>query len=142
MAITIRLLTTLFMFIALLTLTATGVNAEEAEADAEAKRSVQYIPLKPAFVTNYQADKLRYFQADVTLTVRGSATVEAIERHTPYIRHKLVMLFSAQGADALNSVEGKSKLQEDALNQILEVLEEEKEPTDVEGVLFTSFIVE
>ena len=116
--------------------------AAQAEDDAAAEPEIQYVPLKPAFVTNYMANKLRYFKADVTVKVRGGATAEAIDRHQPYIRHNLVMLFSAQDQNSLNSKEGKQKLQEDALNEVVSVLSEENEPADVEGILFTSFIVE
>ncbi|MCG8316621.1 MAG: flagellar basal body-associated FliL family protein [Pseudomonadales bacterium] len=114
----------------------------QAEEEEAAEPEIQYVPLKPAFVTNYMAHKLRYFKADVTVKVRGAATAEAIDRHQPYIRHNLVMLFSAQDQNSLNSKEGKQKLQEDALNEVVSVLNEENEPTDVEGILFTSFIVE
>lgn len=118
-------------------------GAEEEAADGEAPLAeVHYVPLKPAFVTNYQAAKLRYFKADVTVKVRGTTTAEAIDRHLPYIRHNLVMLFSSQSGDALNSIEGKHKLQEDAMNQVIAVLNEENEASDVEDILFTSFIVE
>ena len=103
---------------------------------------VQYVPLKPSFITNYQDNKLRYFKTDVTVIAHGAATAEAITRHLPYIRHNLVMLFSSQSAEALNSLEGKQKLQEDAANQVAAVLAEENESSDVAGILFTSFIVE
>ncbi|MDX1693982.1 MAG: flagellar basal body-associated FliL family protein [Ketobacteraceae bacterium] len=117
--------------------------AEEETAEGEAPlEEIQYVPLKPAFITNYQADKLRYFKTDVTVKVRGNATAQAISRHLPYIRHNLVMLFSSQSGETLNSTEGKQKLQEDAATQVIAVLNEENETSQVEGILFTSFIVE
>lgn len=119
-----------------------GVQAEEEEGEGGPAAEVIYVPLKPAFVTNYKANKLRYFKTEVSIQVRGSATAEAIDRHKLYIRHNLVMLFSSQDQTTLNSNEGKQKLQEDALNQVVAVLNEESEPSDVEGILFTSFIVE
>ncbi len=115
---------------------------DEAEEGANAKPETQYVPLKPSFVTNYQSPKLRYFKTDVTIVAKGSATADAINRHQMYIRHKLVMLFSSQDQSTLNSQEGKQQLQEDALNQVIEVLNEEDEPNDVTAILFTSFIVE
>lgn len=120
-------------------------SAEEeagAEGEEDAKPEIQYVPLKPSFVTNYQANKLGYFKTDVTIITLGPETADAITRHLPYIRHNLVMLFSAQNDEALSSLEGKQKLQEDAVNQVIAVLNEENESSDVEGVLFTSFIVE
>jgi flagellar FliL protein len=114
---------------------------EEAEGEV-VQEEIQYVPLKPAFVTNYQDNRLRYFKADVTVKVRGNATADAIARHLPYIRHNLVMLFSAQSGEALNSMEGKQQLQQDAINQVVAALDEENETSQVEGILFTSFIVE
>ena len=117
--------------------------AEDEEGEGEeAKAETHYTPLKPSFVTNYQARKLHYFKTDVSIVATSSATVEAIQRHQLYIRHNLVMLFSSQDQTTLNSQEGKQKLQEDALNQVVSVLNEENEPSDVSGILFTSFIVE
>ncbi|OUS04767.1 hypothetical protein A9Q81_05710 [Gammaproteobacteria bacterium 42_54_T18] len=103
---------------------------------------VQYVPLKPAIVTNYQSKKLSYIKAEITLQVTGNATAEAIDRHLPYIRHNLVMLFSRQEEATLSSTEGKIQLKEDALAAVISVLDSESEPTDIEAILFTSFIVE
>ncbi len=103
---------------------------------------VQYVPLIPAIVTNYQSKKLSYIKVEITLQVTGNATAEAIDRHLPYIRHNLVMLFSRQEEATLSSAEGKTQLKEDALAEVVSVLDSESEPTDIEAILFTSFIVE
>lgn len=132
----------LAMFCAIIgSLFSTPAYAEDEDGE-DVKAETHYIPLKPSFVTNYQARKLRYFKTDVSIVATSSATVEAIQRHQLYIRHNLVMLFSSQDETTLNSQEGKQKLQEDALNQVVSVLNEENEPSDVSSILFTSFIVE
>lgn len=137
------LLSALVAMPALLISPAAHAEDEEAEGDEGAPAAdVQYVPLKPSFITNYQDNRLRYFKTDVTVIARGNATAEAISRHLPHIRHNLVMLFSSQSAEALNSLEGKQKLQEDAASQVAAVLNEENESSDVAGILFTSFIVE
>ena len=115
------------------------LHAEEVE---EGSRGVQYVPLKPAIITNYQSKKLSYIKAEITLQVTSNATAEAIDRHLPYIRHNLVMLFSRQEESTLASAEGKSRLKEDALAAVISALDSENEPTDIEAILFTSFIVE
>lgn len=117
-------------------------EAAEGEDSAKPASQVKYVALKPAIVTNYQTEKLRYFQAEVTIKADNSATADAIERHKPYIRHGLVMLFSSQDKESLNSIEGKTELQNMAVASIVETLQAESEPADVSAVLFTSFIVE
>ncbi len=114
----------------------------EDEVPQEAQDSVVYVELKPAFVTNYEARKIGYLKADVTLKVKGQPTADAVDRHGPFIRHNLVMLFSRQNEEALNSSEGKLQLKQDALQEIVSALESEGEPSAVEDILFTSFIVD
>ena len=132
-----KLLHTALLFIFLLT--SPLLHAEEGGDGAE---SVQYVPLKPAIITNYQSKKLSYIKAEITLQVTGNPTVEAIDRHLPYIRHNLVMLFSRQEEASLTSADGKAQLKEDALAAVISALDSENEPTDIEAILFTSFIVE
>ena len=117
-------------------------TAAQAEGEAESGTSVVYVELSPSFVTNYQSNKMGYLKADVTLKVKGDQTAEAVDRHIPAIRHHLVMLFSSQTMEALNSMEGKEQLKETALSEVVSALQEEGEPAEVEDILFTSFIVD
>lgn len=118
------------------------VATAQAEESAAASNDVVYVELKPSFVTNYQDRKMGYLKADVTLKVKGDQTAEAVDRHQPAIRHHLVMLFSSQTMEALNSMEGKEQLKETALSEVVSALQEEGEPAEVEDILFTSFIVD
>ncbi len=114
-------------------------RAEEAPAPTS---GVSYVELSPSFVTNYLSAKIRHLKADVTLKVEGSATADAVMRHQPYIRNNLVMLFSRQSEEALQSPEGRQHLKEEALQEVINALQAESEPADVKEVLFTSFIVD
>lgn len=116
--------------------------AEEAEAPVKGEANVEYVELSPSFVTNFQSAKIRYLKADVTLKVKGDATAQAINRNQPLIRNNLVMLFSRQTEEDLNSPEGRQHLKDEALQEVLNALQSENEPTDVQEVLFTSFIVD
>lgn len=129
------------MLVLLPVLFITSVYAEEEEA-SPATEDVIYVELRPPFVTNYQSRKMGYLKADVTLKVKGDATAEAVGRHQPAIRHNLVMLFSSQSEEALSTQEGKQMLKENALNEVVNALQNEGEPTQVEEILFTSFIVD
>ena len=132
----------LLPLLALLTLS-TLLHAEEAKEPAKAGDSdVEYVELSPAFVTNFQSRRIRYLKADVTLQVKDKATAEAVSRNEPLIRNNLVMLFSRQTEEDLNSPEGRQHLKDEALQEVLNALQSENEPTDVQEVLFTSFIID
>lgn len=118
------------------------IATAHAEDEAAPSAEVIYVELKPAFVTNYQSRKMGYLKADVTLKVKGGQTAEAVDRHKPALRHHLVMLFSSQTMEALNSMEGKEMLKETALSEVVSALQEEGEPAEVQDILFTSFIVD
>ena len=126
----------------LLIFLAPSLQAADDEEAGSSSDAVMYVELKPAFVTNYQSRKLGYLKADVTLKVKGQNTADAVERHRPYIRHNLVMLFSRQDNEGLATPEGKMQLKQDALQEILMVLKTEGEPAQVEDILFTSFILD
>ncbi|MEZ5506603.1 MAG: flagellar basal body-associated FliL family protein [Gammaproteobacteria bacterium] len=130
----------LFAIVPLLTIAAMPLVAQAEEAAPAAE--VSYVELSPAFVANFQASKIRYLKADVTLKIEDSATAEAVRRHQPYIRNNLVMLFSRQTEEGLQSPEGRQHLKEEALQEVLNALQAESEPTMVKEVLFTSFIVD
>jgi flagellar FliL protein len=127
----------------LLLIFATFSLLAHAEDSAEAQSDeVIYVDLKPSFVANYQSHKMGYLKTDITLKVKGGATAEAVDRHIPAIRHNLVMLFSSQTADNLNTMEGKQQLKSNALTEVLTALQDEGEAAQVEEILFTSFIVD
>ena len=135
---------TLFRLLPLLALLAASpvLHAEEAKAPATGDADVQYVELSPAFVTNFQSRRIRYLKADVTLQVKDKATADAVTRNEPLIRNNLVMLFSRQTTDDLNSPAGRQHLKDEALQEVLNALKSEKEPDNVQEVLFTSFIVD
>ena len=116
-------------------------SAPKEEGDPNAPQ-VSYVELAPSFVANYQAAKIRYLKADVTLKVQNSGTADAVLRHQPLIRNNLVMLFSRQSEESLQSPEGRQHLKEEALQEVISALQSEAEPVDVQEVLFTTFIVD
>lgn len=116
-------------------------SASKEEGDPNAP-AVSYVELAPSFVANYQAAKIRYLKADVTLKVMNAGTADAVLRHQPLIRNNLVMLFSRQTEESLASPEGRQHLKEEALQEVVKALESEKEPVDISEVLFTTFILD
>ncbi len=115
--------------------------AEEEASQQELMPSI-YVKIKPSFVTNFLTEELRYIKADVAIRVNNAATQNAIEHHMDAVKNGLVMLFSRQEFDTVTSVEGVAAVREEALEVIMEILENESAESEITEVLFTSFIVE
>ena len=126
--------------------------AQDAEASVEASESEEidkgeaiYVGLDPAFTVNF-LDKgkggARFLQIAVQVMTREEEAEAALQKHMPAIRNNLVMLFSSQESVALRAREGKEKLRADTLAAIQNVLDEEQGDASVEGVYFTSFVMQ
>ncbi|MGI1677441.1 MAG: flagellar basal body-associated FliL family protein [Cellvibrionaceae bacterium] len=119
------------------------VIAEEAAPVEDVKKPAIYYPMKPPIVVNFQArGRQRFLQAELTLMLRDESMIGPIETHMPMLRNSMVMLFGGQVYDELQTPEGKDLLQEQALSEVQELLEQETGSTVVEQVLFTSFVMQ
>ncbi|MBD8524735.1 flagellar basal body-associated FliL family protein [Pseudomarimonas arenosa] len=103
----------------------------------------EYLALDPPFVVNL-ADPGgdRYLQVEVQLMTRDPEAKKKIEAHQPIIRNRLLMLFSQQTVDGVRTREAKEALQNDALKEVQDVLNEATGSTVVESVFFTSFVTQ
>ena len=102
-----------------------------------------YVPLDPAFTVNLQGGaRPRFLQANIQVVTREQKMAEHVVKHMPVIRNALVMLFSSKDAEDLDSREGKENLRVEALAAIQEVLREKTGSQGVEGVFFTSFVMQ
>lgn len=125
-------------------LAAAAPDPEDGEAGS-GMANLAYYSLGPSFITNYDgAGRLKYLKTDVTVRIQpGSALM--LDRHLPYIRNRLVTLFSAQLEENLTSVQGKEKLRADALNEIkqaLDLLERPGASSQLINLYFTSFVIQ
>lgn len=123
------------------------VGGEETDAVAEGavapKQPAIYYPMLPVFVVNFESQgRQRFLQAELNLLVRENDIVPALELHMPAIRNSLVMLFSGQIYEDLQTAEGKELLRQQALLSVQEVLEKETGKPGVEQVLFTNFVMQ
>ena len=117
--------------------------AEEAK-EGEAPK-VSYITLSPPFVGNYGLDgtaKLKVYKADVALRVTGDAAVAAVKANEPLIRNQLVALFAQQTTEAMNNLEAKEKLRQEALKQTQQVMNDETGKPMVDDLLFNNLIIQ
>lgn len=133
----------------------------EGEAVAAAGPAVSplapamYFEMTPNFTINFNVNgRQRYLQASISLLYRDPLLEPLLKLHMPAIRNGLVMLLSAQDFEALQTVEGKETLREEALGIIQSQLQKERDalvasgagekvsPANVEQVLFTHFVMQ
>lgn len=135
--ITKRLLLTLML---LLPITAI------ADDEASAEDYVEYVELQPPFITNYGGvGPLKYLKAEVSLRVNSSDAETNIKHHQAHIRNNLVMLFSRQTDESLDSPAGREKLRLEAMESIRQIMVSEYGDEGynmLNNLLFTSFVTQ
>jgi len=121
-----------------------GVPAEtEIQEEEEAREPALYYEIDPAFVVNIDhGQRSRFLQVKIEMMSRDQEALDAVARHLPRIRNRLLLLLSEVDADKVGSRTGREALQEEARKQIMAVLEEENEPAEIEEVFFTNFVMQ
>lgn len=122
-------------------------DAESAGAAAEVEPSDQgeplYYALDPAFVVAFNSPTVaRFLQVSVEVMTREDAVIESIKYHMPAIRDRIVMLFSSQKSEVLETMEGKEQLRSEILAGVQGILREHTGSPGVEAVYFTSFVMQ
>ncbi|MEC8444209.1 MAG: flagellar basal body-associated FliL family protein, partial [Pseudomonadota bacterium] len=79
---------------------------------------------------------------DVALRVSNTEAAAIASQHKPYMRHHLVMLFSAQEADVMTSPTGRETLRKQALEELRELLTELEGNPAIDDVYFNNFVVQ
>lgn len=128
-----------------------GGDTEEA-ADGEAASAEEmvqldgpaiYLDLDQAFVVDFMVSgKQRYLQLNMTLKSRDQGQIDAVKLHMPLIRNSLVLLFSSQSFDELQTLDGKQALKEASVETINSILTQETGLGGIEDVLFTNFVMQ
>lgn len=118
-------------------------KTDKPVASAAGKES-HYLPLDPPFVVNFSGSgsRARFLQLNLEVMAHDREALEGIKKHMPVVRNNLVLLFSSQSFETLNSHEGKEKLRTQALEEIQKVLVEHTGKPGINAVYFTSFIIQ
>jgi len=133
-----RLMQTLALLI--FPLLALVANAQE---EAESTGGPIYIPLQPPFVVNYGGvGRLKYLKAELSVRVQDGDTASAVRHHMPYIRNNIVLLFSRQTDETLDTQAGKEALRQAALEEVRTILESESGVGGVVDLYFENFVVQ
>ena len=121
----------------------TDEQSEEGDISAEEKLPLNYVPLSPAFVVNFDGTvEISFLQVTIQVGTRDTEAVDVIKEHRPAIRNSLIMLFSSQNPADLNDREGKDSLRSDALAEVQRVMEAETGAKVIENIYFTSFVMQ
>jgi len=91
---------------------------------------------------NQSKQQVRYLQIKVTLMAHQQEAIDNASANLPMLQDALRTLFSEQGFNDVNSVEGRRTLQSTALSTINTILKNELASDPVEAVYFTSFILQ
>ena len=134
------LLLLIFCIFIPLQLQAADGDEEGGAADTEAK----YFELSPPFVVNLQdtGKRIRFLQARIQILAYGNAKIEMVKSHDAAVRDSLITLLSAQTREDISTAKKKKALQEKALKTVQKVLKEETGRNQIEGLYFTSFVVQ
>jgi len=109
---------------------------------AHAKPPV-FVTLEP-FTVNLQHDDAspQYLQVGLTLKVGDEPAAETIKLHMPEIRNRVLLLLSGKSAADISSVKGKESLSADLAREIGKSVAGAEHAAAIDGVLFTSFVVQ
>jgi flagellar FliL protein len=134
-----------------------GVVAEQNSHDP--KTPPTFLPLDSMVVNLADPGGNRFIQTSITLQLLDAKTGEDLKVYMPTIRNGILILISQRTAEEILSIQGKEKLAADIIHEIstvmgYEIAEPESAaavgkkkrrsapPNPVQGVLFSSFIVQ
>lgn len=115
--------------------------AAHGEEGAAGKAAVYYA-IDPPLVVNFEdGSAVRFLQISMELRAHDAKAIESVQKNIPLIRNNLLLLMSNRNYQSLMSREGKEKLRQEALTEIRAVQKKEG-GSDIDDVLFTSFVVQ
>ena len=118
----------------------------EEGAEGEIVAATHYLTLDPPFIVNFvHKGTLRYLQLSLDLMYHDELVISQIKEQMPEVRNDLILLFSSQDFETLNTLEGKEKLREDvllAVNSAIEVDPANPGPAAGGEVYFTNFVMQ
>lgn len=115
---------------------------------ATAEGSGPYLAIDPPIVVNLiSPGSPRFMQVKVQMMSHDPKVLEAIKDNMPPVRDALIMLLSAQTADAMYDVQNREKIRQQALAAVRQVLAKvagikSDDHHGVEALYFTDFIIQ
>lgn len=118
------------------------VSEEVAEEVIEPLAPAAYSNIKPPFLVTFNVGgRQRYMQVSITVSSRDASSLDALEHHMPFIRSKVISVYSGLDFAEIQTEEGKEALRLQTVTVINEVLEGEG-ATGIENIYFTNFVLQ
>lgn len=115
----------------------------EGEGDHAAAKNSNYVAIQPAFVVNLSDDEaMRFLSVEIELATSDSHAADAVKLHMPLIRNNLLLLMGQKRYHELDKREGKEALRAEMLAEVRKVLKEQADVDGIEGLYFTSFVMQ
>ncbi|MBI5911036.1 MAG: flagellar basal body-associated protein FliL [Betaproteobacteria bacterium] len=117
--------------------------AKAATAKPVSSKPPVFVTLEP-FTVNLQQEEAspQYLQVGLALKMTDAAFVDAIKLHMPEIRNRVLLLLSGKRASEISTSEGKKTLSTELAREILQPLADSMPAKGLDGVLFTSFVIQ
>ena len=110
--------------------------------EGEAGAAAAYYAIDPPLVVNFEdGSAVRFLQITMVLMAHDQKAIDSVQKNIPLIRNNLLLLMSNRNYQTLMSREGKEKLRQEALAEVRAVQKKEG-GSDIDDVLFTSFVVQ
>jgi flagellar protein FliL len=102
-----------------------------------------YVPLHPAFVVNFEnQEQVAFLQVDIQIMTYDLSVEQALKTHMPAVRNELLLLLGGKQYHEINTREGKRALSQEAIKVMQDVLKDAGEPSSIEALYFTSFVMQ
>ena len=96
----------------------------------------------PLVVNILSKNHIHFLQVTTEFKLKDPSMAEQVQFHMAPIKHNLIMLLTEKKFFELQSVQGKRKLREEALEIVQSVLKEKTGDTIVENIFFTSLVLQ
>lgn len=118
-------------------------DAAHAEPEKPVYTKALYLTFSPAFVVNYlAANKPRFLQSELALMARDPEVLEAVKKHAPLVRAKLLDTLSSQDFSELQTQAGKEALQKALRKTVNSILKQQGVQGKTEKILFSTFVLQ
>lgn len=110
----------------------------------EAPKPPVFMPLD-TFTVNLQREAdapLQYLQTNISLQVPDTAQVDLLRQFMPVLRSRILLLLSSKKPSEISTEEGMQKLQDEIIAASNKPLVPTSAPQEVNGVFFTSFVIQ
>lgn len=123
--------------------TAEGEVADVAPSPESAGKPAFFFSFYPDMLVNFTADgQPHYLKLSLDVMSRNEDVIKGVEEYHAIMRNNLLILFQQVQFETVKSQEGIASMQALALEEIKRVLKQYHGENDVEGVYFTSFVVQ